>query len=110
MIAVKLWSESLKGKVVRFFTDNENCMFAINQRKSRDPYILRCLREIIWFTAKFQILLRAKYVKSKDNTLPDALSRWHQSSEARRTVKRMTNNTWKRHSISDELIKFDADW
>ena len=30
MVAIKLWAEELHGKVVRFYTDNENCMYTIN--------------------------------------------------------------------------------
>ena len=74
MISVKKWSSMLRGKVVRFSTDNENCMFAINNGRSKDPFILQCIRELAWVTAKNEILLRASFVSSHANTLPDALS------------------------------------
>ena len=103
LVSVRIWAPDLCGRVVRFCTDNQNCMFAINKGKSKDTYTLRCLREIVKITAKYQILLRCKYINTKSNTLPDALSRWYLTSEARRMFKRATDKTWKRKSINKEL-------
>ena len=54
-IAIKLWAKQLSGQVVRFHTDNENAMFAINKGRSHDKFILQCIREIAWYTAKYEI-------------------------------------------------------
>ena len=109
-IAVKLWPKELSGRVVRFYTDNENCMNAINHGRAKDEFMLQCIREIAWVCAHSQILLRLRYISSRSNTLPDALSRWYQSAEARRKVKRMTNSTWKRRSIQLSNFKFESLW
>ena len=34
-VAIKMWSQQLAGRVVRFYTDNENCMYAINHGRSK---------------------------------------------------------------------------
>ena len=106
LIAVKLWARKLKGKVVRFYTDNENCMYAIKCGRSHDEFMLKCLRDLVWITAENEILLRCKFVRSRQNLLPDALSRWYQSGEARRIFKRNTDRTWKRRSVTNELTQF----
>ena len=106
VVAVKIWSEQLAGKVVRFFTDNEAAMHAINHGRVKDPFMLSCLRELTWYTAKFQILLRAHYVNTCRNILPDTLSRWYQSAEARCIVKRNTDKQWKRHIVHERLFHF----
>lgn len=90
VIAIKLWGESLAGKVVRFSTDNQIAMYAINSGRTRDKFTQKCIREIAWVCAKFQILLKASYLKSELNVIPNTLSRWYQSTEARRTFKRLT--------------------
>ena len=110
LIAVKLWCEDLSGKVIRFNTDNQNCMFAINRGRSRDKYILECLRELTWTLAKYEILLKAQYINTKMNTLPDALSRWYSEKEARRIVRRITKNRWRRRSVPESLFKFNTTW
>ena len=87
VLAIKLWDNNLKGKVVQISTDNQISMFAINTGCTRDHFMLKCLCEIAWTCAKFQMLLRASYITSRQNKIPDALSQWYQGSEARRTFK-----------------------
>ena len=110
VIALKLWGSELYGNVVKFSTDNMNCMYAINKGRTKDAFMLKCIREIAWIGAKNQFLLKAVYLNTKINTLPDALSRWFLSSEARRIVKRMTDKTWKRRSITPSIMKFHCVW
>ena len=104
LVAIRLWGSSMSRRVVRFYTDNQNCMFAINKGKSHDAFILKCLREIVHITAKHQVLLRCKYINTRLNSLPDALSRWYISAEARRIFKRNTDRSWIRKSINKNLI------
>ena len=106
MLAIKMWASDLEGKVVRFYTDNANAMYTINKGHTRDGVMLECIRQITWFTAKHQVLLWAVFIRSKDNILPDALSRWYQSSEARCMVRRITHNKWRR-SINYEHMSFN---
>ena len=110
LIAVKLWCEELSGRVVRFYTDNQNTMYAINNGKSHDKFILKCLRELAYTTCRYEILLRTRYLPTRSNTLPDALSRWYQGSENRRIVRRLTNNSWRRRSIGEHILKFKSCW
>ena len=110
VVAIKLWGSRLAGKVVRFKTDNMISKFAINNGRSKDSFILMCLREITWILAKYEILLRCTYVNTKLNTVPDSLSRWYLDMEARRTFKRLTDRTWVRRSINDQLMRFNKFW
>ena len=108
VVAVKMWKSELKRKIVRFSTDSQVAMYAINKGNTNDNFMLNCLRELTWICAENEILLKASYINTKVNTLPDTLSRWYQSSEARRTVKRLTDNSWKRRSITDSTTNFST--
>ena len=110
LIAVRLWAKDLAGKVVRFSMDNENALFAINKGRSKDPFVLQCTREIAWLTCKFNILLKAVYINTKNNILPDALSRWYQTAEARRIVRQITKNKWIRRSVSHDMLMYHYNW
>ena len=110
VIALKKWSIELQGKVIHFSTDNEVSKFAINSGRLRDEFTLRCLREIAWLSAKNEFLLRAQYIRSSDNEIPDSLSRWYKSSEQRRRFRRLTDRSWKRRSVTINDQKFMADW
>ena len=110
LIAVKLWSKKLFGKLIRFSTDNEVSMHVINKGRSQDQFMLTCIRELAWVCANNHILIKAVFLPGKHNILPDTLSRWHLGSEARHTVRRMTDNTWKRRLITQQLTKFVSPW
>ena len=111
MIAVKLWKQELAGKVVRISTDNIWAMETINKGSMHDNFMLKCLIELAWVAAQHQILIKASFIASKDNTLPDLLSRWYiNNSQARRKFKQETDSTWKRRSVNDKLIRFLSSW
>ena len=111
LIAVKLWAKELSGKVVRFSTDSQVAMFAVNRGRTHDPFMLACLRELTRVLANHQILLKAVYLNTKLNTLPDALSRWYINSEARRIVRRITKNRWSRRSVAEDIHIFhEQSW
>ena len=110
LIAIKIWHKQLAGKVVRISTDSQIAMYAINKGNTRDTFILKCLREMTWYLAKFEILLRAQYINTKLNVVPDALSRWYQSGEARITVKRLLDKTWVRRSVTGNITSFQFNW
>ena len=110
VLALKLWTTHCQNKVIRIFTDNQIALWAINKGKSKDKFILKCIREIAWISAKNQILLKAAYIETKQNTLPDLLSRWYHGSAARRKFKQLTNASWKRKSITKQFFQFQCEW
>ena len=110
VIAVKISKQELQGKMIRFSTDNEASMFAINKGCTSDKFMLKCLRELAWVCAKNQILMKAVYIPTKQNILPDALSRWYINADAHRTVCRVTDNTWTRCSVCPKLLTFSSTW
>ena len=110
VLALKMWSSQLGGKVVQISTDSEISKYAINRGRTKDTFLLKCLREIAWITTKNQILIRAVYLSTKANTIPNALSRWYQSAEARRKFYRLTNRKWKRRSVNTNMFQFISPW
>ena len=61
-----------------------------------DQFMLKCLRQIAWISTQSEFYIRAKHIASKNNILPDALSRWYINKEARKIVKDNIDNTWKK--------------
>ena len=90
LVALRLWAAELQGCVIRFSADSETSMYALNRGRSSDPFMLQCLREIAWISAKYQLLVRAKHIFRIKNILPDALSRWHENQQAKETVNKLT--------------------
>jgi hypothetical protein len=111
MVAVKLWGESWTCKKIRINCDNLSTAQVLNTGRTRDPYMLDCVREILFTAAVPTFEFRACHISGVENRLPDYLSRWYNSGESRRAFKRETaNRRMVRRSISQDLTRFCNTW
>ena len=63
-------------------TDNDNCRFAINRRKSRNRYARYLLQILTLLEVKFRFRLVAYYVNTLNNVLNDTISRVFDAASA----------------------------
>ena len=111
MVAIKTWKEELAGKVIRLSTDNQLSMIAVNKGKTRDHFMLHCLREITWVCVQKQILLKTQYINTKKNLLPDLLSRWYNNNaNVSRKFNTQIDSTWKQWSVTNQALSFLYFW
>ena len=112
MVAIKTWKHELAAKVVRISTDSQISLIAINTEKTRDHFMLHCLREIAWICTKMQILLRAQYIASKENLLPDLLSRWFNpnSRNVRKKFKQKIGINSIHRMVTKDTLSFSYFW
>ena len=75
MAAIKHWFADLANLKVQIFIDNQACVALINYGVTKSPFLAACLREIHFYLASFNIEIRAHYIPSKENKLPDLCSR-----------------------------------
>ena len=75
-LAMELWGEGLANKCIQFWCDNEAVCFVINKRSSRDLCMMQLLRRMVVTTMSNNIMFRCRHVRSADNGLADALSRF----------------------------------
>lgn len=73
--AVIRWGASWRHKKVILYTDNMQVMYAVNTNKSKNKVLMQWLREIFWASVIHNFHLVAKRISSKNNILPDCLSR-----------------------------------
>ena len=84
VVMLKMWADQFKGKVVRLSSDNEASVHAVNAGRSKDGFMLKCLREIAFVTGSNDILLKLVHCPGSSNILPDLLSRWYSGAHFRR--------------------------
>ena len=75
LIALKLWKRHFTGHHVCVRCDNMACVYVLNTGRSRDPFLLKCAREIWLLAASYDFNISAMHVTSRDNARADALSR-----------------------------------
>ena len=52
----------------------------INSGSTKDPFMLRCLRELCFTSALHDVDFRVRHIPGEHNTLADALSHWDNTS------------------------------
>ena len=110
-LAVKMWTHKMVGKYVKIEMDNQATMFALNRGKTKDTFMLKCLREIAWYSGKYQFLVKAKYIPTSKNLIPDLLSRWYKEPEAKGKFKSITKGKGlTRKIIFTKLTNFCNTW
>ena len=73
--ALSTWGPQMSNKRLLFLTDNMALVHIINQCTSRDPKIMRLVRQLMVKAMRCNILFRARHLPGKRNVLADALSR-----------------------------------
>ena len=110
VVAIKIWSDKLAGKVVRLSSDSQLSVLAVNSGRTKDKFMQKCLRELAWVSCTKQFWLKLQFLPGKLNIISDALSRWYTGAEYRRTFYRITHRSWRRRSVNDKVLTFFCDW
>lgn len=75
IMAAFIWGRGWKGKIIKFFCDNESVVFALNKLYSPNEKLVHLIRCLVFVAAKHGFWFRASHIAGVDNTLADALSR-----------------------------------
>ena len=111
MVTIKLWGHEWVGKRVTLQCDNMSSVLALNSGKARDPFLLQCLREILFVCARHEVEVKAVHIPGVDNRLPDLLSRWDLSSSARsQFYQQVREMSVCEVHVPEELFHFTHDW
>ena len=111
LVALKLWGPYLTGKKFVVGCDNQACVHLINRGKAVDTILQQCLRELVYVAARFDFWIRAEYISTHHNVLPDQLSRWPFNRVARKAFRtNLATQRMTRQFAHLNLLKFDHDW
>ena len=73
--ALKVWKHKLTGFRFCNACYNMACVELINRGQAHEVKMQQCLREVAYIAATNDFLIKAEYIRSCDNTMPDILSR-----------------------------------
>ena len=83
LVAVRIWKEKFSGTYFWIQVDNQAVVAVLNSGASRDAYLQNTLREIAFIAAQFNFVIKARYISTSENIIPDALSRWSEQKSKR---------------------------
>ena len=96
MIALKKWGYKLTGHNVLFQCDNMATVWAVNRGRARNSYMQAVLREIAYFSAINDCLVRVVYLELTANRISDALSCFHLGRQYKEKFYKLTRGIVKR--------------
>ena len=110
MVAIKLWGPRFRGRRVKIFCDNLVSVMVLNTNRTRVEFMQDCLREILFVAAVYEFEIRAVHLASKENRLPDLLSRWHLGHEFRSEFHKLSKPSMYRVRIDPNMFEFLNVW
>ena len=75
VLSCAVWDSLLPKKILEFKCDNQSLVEAINKGSSKEPVVMHLLRCLWFFSAFFEITIRAAHILGALNTAADKLSR-----------------------------------
>ena len=75
VLALEVWGNVLKNKVLLFHTDNMALVDILNRQKAKEPLVMLLVRGFVLNQLKFNVLIKAVHIPGHFNSHADALSR-----------------------------------
>lgn len=72
-IALELWKQRFANSKILFYIDNMAVVQVINTTTSKSPRVMKIVRKLVFTCLKYNILLKAKHIPSKLNSIADCL-------------------------------------
>jgi hypothetical protein len=110
MVSLRLWAKFLVNKRILIHCDNEASVCVLNSGRSKDKFMLQCLREIAFTAAKQNFQIKAIHVKGVDNRIADLLSRAPVSQKAASSLSSVLDDSWVQVTALDQYFYPVNDW
>ena len=75
VLSVATWGEQWAGKRILFHCDNQCVCQILRSGTSRNPALMKLIRQLFFITASYQIEFGSVYINTKVNDIADSLSR-----------------------------------
>jgi hypothetical protein len=79
-LGIKRWAPLFKNKCVYIYTDNQCAVSILNKCTCKSEYLMRAMREMFWISVTYNFVIKARYMPGCLQTMPDALSRMHETN------------------------------
>ena len=109
VVAIKLRAPKVTGLSVELLSDNTTCVAVINNQRSSTYFMQRCVRELWLVLALHNINLVVSPFAGKQNTLADALSRFHHNTFEERFRTLNSHLSLEEVIVEDHVFNFVVD-
>ena len=112
IIGLKLWIKELTGTRIQALCDNMAVLEVVNRGRAKDKTLQKYLRELTYILATNHAELRIVYIASRDNLIPDILSRYYTDINMKNKLEKLLeeNPTWEEVQVSESILNNICDW
>lgn len=110
ILCCKIWGPTFTGRKIRCLSDNMCTVIAVNEGKSKDVLMQKCIRELFYLCTLFSFEIRAVYIETKKNVLPDLLSRFHELPNRIRFHRLTHDKNFKQIPATNSMLAFSHTW
>ena len=75
IVALRLWGRLWQHSQVKIFCDNEAVVQVVASSRTKDPFLLACIRNLCLITTIFDISFQIEHIRGRHNIKADLLSR-----------------------------------
>jgi len=75
LVGLKIWGERFRNLRIQNFCDNSASVVVLNSGKTKDPYMLKIIREIAFILVNYNFQVKAVHLAEEINRIADRLSR-----------------------------------
>ena len=109
VISIKLWAPKLQGLGVELLSDNATFVSVINSQSSSNVFMQRCLRELWFLLALYNIKLIVRSGRGCDNWLADSLSSFHTDKYCHRFKSLAEARSLTECTLTDSFFTFTLE-
>lgn len=110
LIGIRLWGKYCARKKLLVHCDNQATVHNVNQGRTTNSFAQACMRELHYWCAKANCQIKAKHIKSNENTLPDLLSRWDDDSYKAEFLDITRYMEKKQIHVQQDCVRFSHNW
>ena len=110
ILALRVWGEILTGRRLVLKCDNEATVHVVNSGRARNQFTQACLREILFWCAKWQLQIFVQHVSGESNRVADLCSRLHEDELNWERVQEVTSKDVLQVPIPDDFFNFCHSW
>lgn len=78
ILALFIWAPNLKNKKVVFYMDNQSLVSIVNKRTSKDKFIMKLIRPLVYLTMYNNIQFKCRFLEGYRNEIADSISRFQE--------------------------------
>jgi hypothetical protein len=105
VLAIMRWGHLFQNKYVFLYSDNQCAVSVLSKCSCKNNVLMKYMRDMFWVSSKYNFVVKVFYMQGCLQTIPDAISRLHESNGLIR-VQTIINDWYLCHAMYENIFMF----